>query len=183
MNEITYSPGRLAKKIGVSRMTLMRHLHETGLIYQCYQVNNNRYWRIPYNVAAEIANPEALSLREKEASRHPRFHRSRFYPDSRDGPAKRDSDSVSENSASRKNRNRKAEDVPPPQRPKSRVDVLTQPRDDENSPQYYSNIGKILRKAGVTINDLIQGYPKKGEPNEQQQTNNPATGCDDGETK
>ena len=32
MNEITYSPGRLAKKIGVSRDTLMRHLQDTGLI-------------------------------------------------------------------------------------------------------------------------------------------------------
>jgi hypothetical protein len=32
---------------------------------------DNRYWRIPYNVAVEIASPEALALREKEAPRHP----------------------------------------------------------------------------------------------------------------
>ena len=40
MNEITYSPGRLAKKFGVSRGTLMNHLHDTGLIHQCFQMEN-----------------------------------------------------------------------------------------------------------------------------------------------
>ena len=148
MNEITYSPGILSKKVGISRHTLMRHLHETGLIYQCYRTNNNRYWRIPYNVAMEIANPEALALREKEAPRH--------LPKAR--PPE-----------------------PPLERQKTRVEILTQPKDDTNLAQHYGDIGKVLRQAGVTLKHLLQGYQMKGEQDEQQPTNNPATGSDGGE--
>jgi len=55
-------------------------------------------------------------------------------------------------------------------RPKSRVEILTQPRDENNLAQYYSSVGKVLRKAGVTFKDLLQGYQRKGEPDDDTTT-------------
>ncbi|MBC8462705.1 MAG: hypothetical protein H8D67_32470 [Deltaproteobacteria bacterium] len=59
--EITYSPGRLAKRLGISRMSLMNHLRAANLMPRCYQ-DENGWWRIPYSVAIEIAGPEALTV-------------------------------------------------------------------------------------------------------------------------
>ncbi len=69
MNEITYSPGRLAKKIGVSRNTVKNHLYNSGLISQCYR-SQNGYLQIPYRVAALMSSAEALAIREPQEPRH-----------------------------------------------------------------------------------------------------------------
>jgi hypothetical protein len=39
----------------------MNHLREANLIHRCYK-DENGWWRIPYNVAIEIASPEALTV-------------------------------------------------------------------------------------------------------------------------
>ena len=49
-DEITFTPGRLAKKLGISKGTLLNHLRGTGLIEQCY-VTQHGHWRIPYSLA------------------------------------------------------------------------------------------------------------------------------------
>ena len=59
--EITYTTGTLAKKLGISKSRLMRHLHATGLIEQC-GLTKGGHWRIPYSIAARISSAEALSL-------------------------------------------------------------------------------------------------------------------------
>ena len=159
MNEITYSPGRLAKKIGVSRDTLMRHLRNTGLIYQCFQTDN-RYWRIPYNVAAEIASPEALSLRQKEAPRH-RPKEESDAPGRERGTGAFKSRLKADQAEAEIFSNAKTTT----KRPKSRVEILTQPRDDNNLAEHYGQIGKVLRQAGITLADLVRDYYE----NKQQQ--------------
>ena len=59
--EITFTPGRLAKKLGISKSKLMKHLRETGLIDQCF-LTQRGHWKIPYSLAARISSVEALSL-------------------------------------------------------------------------------------------------------------------------
>ncbi len=50
-------------------------------------------------------------------------------------------------------------------RPKSRVEILTQARDDNNLAEHYGQIGKVLRQAGITLADLVRDYYE----NKQQQ--------------
>jgi len=59
-DEITYTPGRLARKLGFSKTKLMKHLRATGLIEQC-RLTQGGHWQIPYSVAARISSVEALS--------------------------------------------------------------------------------------------------------------------------
>lgn len=61
LDEISYSTGKLGKKIGVSRTTIVKHLKESGLIDECYTTPRGHI-RIPYSVAARIAAPEALAV-------------------------------------------------------------------------------------------------------------------------
>lgn len=60
-NKIAYTPGRLAKKLGVSKGKLMKHLRETGLIEECFASETGR-WQIPYSVAVRISSVETLAL-------------------------------------------------------------------------------------------------------------------------
>ena len=75
MDEITYTPGRLAKKLGISKATLMRHLRKTGLIDQCV-LTQHGHWRIPYSLAVKISSPEALTVSPRKVSEAP-HHKSR----------------------------------------------------------------------------------------------------------
>ena len=59
--KIAYTPGRLAKKLGVSKGKLMKHLRETGLIEECFASETGR-WQIPYSVAVRISSVETLAL-------------------------------------------------------------------------------------------------------------------------
>lgn len=61
MDKIAYTPGRLAKKLGVSKGKLMNHLRETGLIEECFASETGR-WQIPYSVAVRISSAETLAL-------------------------------------------------------------------------------------------------------------------------
>ncbi len=60
-DDFSYSPGVLAKKMGVTKMTVTRHLKKTGLIKQCYQDDNN-WWRIPQSVALKFVSAETLAI-------------------------------------------------------------------------------------------------------------------------
>lgn len=79
--EITYTLGKLSKKIGVSRDYLLKHLRETGLISECFR-DRNRYLRIPYSVVIRISGPEALSEQKKHLPRNtsPPNPQSRSFP-------------------------------------------------------------------------------------------------------
>ena len=59
--EISYTPGRLAKKLGVSKPTVMAHLKKTGLIKDCFR-DDNWWWRIPHSVALKISSAESLAV-------------------------------------------------------------------------------------------------------------------------
>jgi hypothetical protein len=142
----------------------MRHLRHTGLIYHCFQTDNG-YWRIPYHVAAEIASPEALSLRQKEAPRH---------------RPKEESDELWRLKAHLAEAEMVSRGKPTPQRPKTRVEILTQPRDDNNLPQYYRQIGKVLQDAGVTLKDMLHGLPLRGKPDDDTVMADQARGKADG---
>ena len=139
MKEITYSPGRLAKKIGMSRDTLMRHLQETGLILQCFQMPNG-YWRIPYRVVMEIAGPEVLAMNLLPAPRQTR---------------KRENEQVKQPVGT-------VEPGVPIKEPKKnrRVDILTS---NDDSTEHYAQVGKVLRGAGLTMSDLIREYKDRKE--------------------
>lgn len=79
--EITYTLGKLSKKIGVSRDYLLKHLRETGLIAKCSR-DHNRYLRIPYSIAIRISGPEALSTQRQHLPRNtsPQKPQSRPFP-------------------------------------------------------------------------------------------------------
>lgn len=133
----------------------MRHLRDTGLIHQCLQMPNG-YWRIPYKVAVEISSPEVLVLKQPSAkalsdalSSTPRRRTRRIqseYDIFRNEPQVIKPDSGRSLSPATT------------KRPKSRVEILTQPRDDNNLAEHYGQIGKVLRQAGITLDDLVRDY-------------------------
>lgn len=144
--EITYTPGRLAKKIGVSRSTLMNHLRNSGLISQCSRTPNG-YLRIPYHIAVEICSPEALAIREIEASRKPnrvRMGGQQSLPESEAVGNSRAADA-----------SRIAADEPLVRT--SRTNPLFSQSTD------YAQIGRTLRKAGITLKDVINYCQKQGQ--------------------
>lgn len=149
MNEITYSPGRLAKKIGVSRDTLMNHLHDTGLIHQCFQMENG-YWRIPYKVVIEIAGPEVLTTTQPPVPR-----RKKTSP--RNGIRKQPvpDEQIKQPVATVR------PGVPIREPSKNRrVDILTS---NDDSPEHHTQMGEVLRWAGITMSDLIREYENRKE--------------------
>ena len=124
-DEITYTPGRLAKKLGISKSKLMRHLRATKLIEQC-RLTQSGHWQIPYSVAVRISSAEALSLKTEGR-----------------GEKKAGGDKV----------------------PKSRQTVSSsymspsaQPKVSNYTQPNYAQIGKTLRRAGVTMIDLIRYF-------------------------
>lgn len=60
-DDFTYSPGILAKKMGVHVSTVKKHLKDTGLIKQCYKDDNN-WLRIPQSVALKFVAAETLAI-------------------------------------------------------------------------------------------------------------------------
>ena len=125
-DEITSSPGRLAQKIGISRRTLMRHLEDTGLISQCFRDVNN-CWRLPSRIAEKVASANALTIPDPPPQRRPAQSNRGKYSD---------------------DYTRTGANTPP--RPKTRLEILTQPREDNNLPQSYRQVGEVLRQAGVS---------------------------------
>ncbi|MBC8459435.1 MAG: hypothetical protein H8D67_15710 [Deltaproteobacteria bacterium] len=60
-DDFTYSPGILAKKMGVNISTVKKHLKDTGLIKQCHQ-DDNGGWRVPQSVALKFCSAETLAI-------------------------------------------------------------------------------------------------------------------------
>ncbi len=60
-DDFTYSPGILAKKMGVHTQTVKRHLKKTGLLRQCYR-DDNGWLRIPQSVALKFVSAETLAI-------------------------------------------------------------------------------------------------------------------------
>ena len=77
-DDFSYSPRILAKKMGVTKMTVTRHLKKTGLIKQ-YK-DDNGWWRIPQSVALKFCSAETLAipLKHKKRSQKHRGFRRRF---------------------------------------------------------------------------------------------------------
>ena len=119
-DEITYTPGRLAKKLGISKSKLMRHLRDTGLIEQC-RLTKGGHWKIPYSLAARISSVEALSV---PFSRRPSVDQEGRQTMPRNFSQKVSPSSVNE------------------PKPVSIPD--------------YAQIGRSLRRAGVTMKDLLK---------------------------
>ena len=70
-------------------------------------------------------------------------------------------------------------------RPKSRVDILTQPRDDNNLAEYYGQIGKVLRQAGIRwfgpwlLSKGVEQQPKDDDTTQEGQTTGELSRDDD----
>ena len=78
--EISYSPGRLARRLGISKPTIMAHLKQTGLIKDCFR-DDNRWWRVPHSVALKICSAESLAVkipRQKTTKKKSSKHRDDF---------------------------------------------------------------------------------------------------------
>lgn len=131
MDKIAYTPGRLAKKLGVSKGKLMNHLRETGLIEQCFASKSGR-WQIPYSVALRISSAETLALPTTPVTR------SRRKADAGEIQSRKaDRSSLSSTNGTSYQRQ---QTFPPQVRPN----------------YDYAQIGKTLRVAGVTMPDLIK---------------------------
>ncbi len=135
MNEITYTPGRLAKKIGVSRRTLLRHLEASGLMSHCFRTLNG-HLRIPYKNAVQICSPEALAIREVEAPRRPKLRKT---------PPNHEAENGLLN---------KPENSPYIGAPEN--DNYRSKPQERNLAAYYSQVGKAPLNAGITATDLIR---------------------------
>ena len=66
-------------------------------------------------------------------------------------------------------------------RPKSRVEILTQARDDNNLAEHYGQIGKVLRQAGITLADLVRDYYQDKGVEQQQKDGTTPEGQTTGE--
>lgn len=139
-DEITYTPGRLAKKLGISKGTLMNHLRATGLIDQCY-VTRHGHWRIPYSVAVRISSAEALSIPTPT-------------------PVSRQTIPQFASEASQRNRGKVSPSFVNEPKPVSVPD--------------YAQIGRSLRRAGITMKDLIKYFEKQRGVTHEQTPNNSA---------
>ena len=143
-DEITFTPGRLARKLGISKSKLMRHLRDTGLIEQCW-LTKGGHWRIPYSLAVRISSVEALSVQLpksiQEVPRNKEFNQKVSPLSISSG---RSPDAASRNE------------------PKS-VDI---------SLPNYAQIGRSLRRAGVTMRDLIKYIEKQMEATHGQTQDN-----------
>ncbi len=60
-DDFSYSPGILAKKMGVHTNTVKAHLRKTGLIKQCYR-DDDGWLRIPQSVALKFCSAETLAI-------------------------------------------------------------------------------------------------------------------------
>lgn len=139
-DKIAYLPGLLAHKLGIGKGTLMKHLRATGLIEQCWRTKYS--WRIPYEVALQIASPEILAGpppgRRKRSARLPQVR--------------------GESPATTFSGAKKNERQPEPDKPAR--EILPD----------YRQIGKTLRVAGVTMSGLIKYIQQQmGGNNEQTQ--------------
>ena len=132
-DKIAYLPGLLAHKLGIGKGTLMRHLRETGLIEKCWRTKYS--WRIPYEVAVQIASPEIL------AGPPP-------------GRQKRSARRLPANGAKGQEKQLKPEFTSLQSKP-AKPATATLPD--------YRQIGKMLRAAGVTMPDLIKYIEKQME--------------------
>jgi hypothetical protein len=64
VKEIRLQPGRLARKLGISKDKLMSELKRTGLIYKCVRDEKGWLW-IPWSVAIELVGAESLAVEPK----------------------------------------------------------------------------------------------------------------------
>lgn len=142
-DKITYTPGRLAKKLGVSKSKLMNHLRKTGLIDQCW-LTERGYWQIPYNIAVRISSAEALAVSTpvtRQIIKEPR----QLYDDARQFP--------SPEIAGARGLSQKRQDV------------------QYHQPD-YAQIGRTLQKAGITMTGFIKYIEQQmGGAHEQTQNN------------
>ena len=146
-DEITYTPGRLAKKLGISKSKLMRHLRDTGLIEQC-RLTQSGHWQIPYSVAARISSVEALSAPSPT-------------PISRQTRARNNRGNEPKEPKSFFNSQTK----PISEFTNARSGLMV-------SIPNYAQIGKTLRQAGVTMVDLIKYFEQQMGVTHEQTPNN-----------
>lgn len=144
-DEITYTPGRLARKLGVSKSKLMKHLRATGLIDQCY-VTQHGHWQIPYSLAAKISSVEALNTPRQTM---PRTHHG-F-----------DTKGYESLQATQPKGSKIASGLP---RSSQRNQKVSPSFVNEPKPVHipdYTQIGRSLRRAGVTMKDLLNYIEKE----------------------
>lgn len=154
-DKIAYLPGLLAHKLGIGKGTLMKHLRATGLIEHCWRTKYS--WRIPYEVALQIASPEILAGpppgRRKRSSRLPQVRGE----SGSQKPASGVGELTVAFSGTKKNE-RQLE----PNKPARAI-----------LPD-YRQIGKMLRQAGVTMPDLIKYIQQQMGGNNEQTSDNSA---------
>lgn len=69
--ELTYTAGKLGRKLGVSREKIRDSLEKLGLMKDCYK-DQNGWLQIPYSVAVQLSSEAALAVetpKEKSSKR------------------------------------------------------------------------------------------------------------------
>ena len=147
--EIAYTPGRLARKIGISKSALMKHLRVTELIKQCW-VTEGGHWRIPYSVAVQISSAEALTAMPRTE---------------RPGRRKRKSATIDNRQSTIDNPFTSFEGKPGDRR----QGPPTQPIYHEPN---YREIGKALSRTGITLPTLARYLEQQMEVTNERQEDN-----------
>lgn len=139
---ITYLPGALADKLGISKQRLVRHLKETGLIMYCQRTERG-HLRIPYSVAVQLVDsPAVLAISPptritREVLEVPPIKRSRHINTEQ---------AAVEVKPSRRDGFTSSTTVNQPK-------LMPQPNYQQSN---YQQIGKTMRMAGIKLVDLIR---------------------------
>lgn len=128
----SYSPGQLAKKLGVHRQTVKNYLKQSGLEKQCYRDDNN-WLRIPASVAIKFVPAESLALQLK----HDKKKKKKKVDDSPDANFQ---DIISELGMS-------GYDEAPKKRPP--------PKSLTPAEKQHAKMLELMRLAGLTTNDVL----------------------------
>ena len=132
--EITYTIGRLSKKLGMSSTPLRRHLESSGLIAECYR--DVRGWlRIPYSTALRLTGGDENALAIQKPNRGK--GRKRVDPEIEE---------LFEKPSQAKGK-------------KQRKAPRAMPTSDRFA--YYQEVGKMLARAGVTAKDILTMYERE----------------------
>ena len=139
--EISFTPGRLANKLGIGKSTLKKHLEASGLIEECFY-DEHGWLRIPYSTACKIAPPEAVATKRERRPRKRTVSKkdltARLFEGTNIGESKGIVRSDPE---------------------KTRADEMNQ----------YQLLAQALTRSGVTIKDLMEWHTQRGSQPEQTQ--------------
>jgi len=150
IKQVTYSPGKIAKKMGISRDTLLKHLKVTKLIDQCIY-DDNGWIRVPYDIVMQVAGPDILQSNQTRQQRKQK--------------AKKPAHILLPGAQ---------EKITPTEIKEKEIEKPPQAVKDQAP---YRQLSQALVQAGITVKDLMEKWQleqktKEGKNNESRPQNN-----------